>query len=173
MTDEQTRNKVWLKLGSPAHSALKEVAWKAKLLKDVQLLADFVQTGGLEVFHGTMAKKYIPKSQHYSYNGMKSRTQLAIIDHNANAGRAIATTEAGEARYKCVFPKLQKQWVAKPIFENKSYQFVEDLMNDTILHKNGELNAPPLERPVLPQNIAATPRGNKEDIIAKHVSRFV
>lgn len=95
------------------------------------------------------------------------------LDHNANAGRAIATTEAGEARYKCVFPKLQKQWVAKPIFENKSYQFVEDLMNDTILHKNGELNAPPLERPVLPQNIAATPRGNKEDIIAKHVSRFV
>lgn len=93
----------------------------------MQLLADFVQTGGLEVFHGTMAKKYIPKSQHYSYNGMKSRTQLAIIDHNANAGRAIiaiiATTEAGEARYKCVFPKLQKQWVAKPIFENKSYQF--------------------------------------------------
>ena len=42
-----------------------------------------------------MAKKYLPKSQHYSYNGMKCRTQLAIIDNNWNAGREVATTEAG------------------------------------------------------------------------------
>ena len=76
---------MWLPVGSPAHNALKEVL----------LLADFVQTGGLEVFHGTMAKKYLPKSQHYSYNGMKCRTQLAIIDNNWNVGREVATTEAG------------------------------------------------------------------------------
>ena len=85
MTEEQRRKKVWLPVGSPAHNALKEVL----------LLADFVQTGGLEVFHGTMAKKYLPKSQHYSYNGMKCRTQLAIIDNNWNVGREVATTEAG------------------------------------------------------------------------------
>ena len=79
----------------PAHNAIKEVAWKPKLVKDILLLADFVQTGGLEVFQGTMAKKYLPKSQHYSYNGMKCRTQLAIIDNNWNTGREVATTEAG------------------------------------------------------------------------------
>lgn len=172
LTNEQRRNKVWLPIGSPAHNALKEVAWKPKLLKDIRLLADFVQTGCLEVFHGSMAKKYVNKSQHYSYNGMVSRTQLAVIDHNCNVGRGVATTASGDERYKCVYPKLQKQWVAKPIYEEKSYQFVHDLLSDTILLKKGEIEVPDLERPHLPQNIAPNPRGNKEDIIARHVSRF-
>ena len=148
------------------HNALKEVAWKPKLLKDIRLLADFVQTGCLEVFHGSMPKKYVNKSQHYSYNGMVSRMQLAVIDHNCNVGRGVATTTSGDARYKCVFPKLQKQWVAKPIYE-KSY-----LLSDAILLKKVEIEVPDLERPHLPKNIAPNPRGNKEDIITRHVSRF-
>ena len=90
LTEEQRQNKVWLKISSPAHSALKEVAWKLKLLKDILLLAEFVQTGGLEIFYGTMAKKYLPKSQHHSYHAMKCHTQLAIIDTNWNAGRQVA-----------------------------------------------------------------------------------
>ena len=135
LTNEQRRNKVWLPIASPAHNALKEVAWKPKLLKDIRLLADFVQTGCLEVFHGSMAKKYVNKSQHYSYNGMVSRTQLAVIDHNCNVGRGVATTTSRDESYKCVYRKLQKQWVAKPIYEEKSYQFVHDLLSDTILMK--------------------------------------
>ena len=95
LTEEQRRKKVWLPIESPAHNALKEVAWKPKLLKDILLLAYCLQTGGLEVFHRIMAKKYLPKSQHYSCNVMKCRTQLAIIDNNWNAGREIATTETG------------------------------------------------------------------------------
>ena len=55
LTNQQRRNKVWLPIGSPSHNALKEVAWKPKLLKDICLLADFVQTGCLEVFHCSMA----------------------------------------------------------------------------------------------------------------------
>lgn len=74
LTEEQKRTKVWLPIGFPVHNAVKEVAWKPKLLKDVLLLADFIQTGGFEVFHGTMAKKYLPRALHYSYNGMKCRT---------------------------------------------------------------------------------------------------
>ena len=172
LAEEQRRNKVWLPFGSPAHTALKDVSWKPKLLRDILLLADFVQTGALEVFHGIMAKKYLPKCQHYSYNGMKCRTQLAIIDNNWNAGREVATTEAGDPRFKCVYPKLQKKWVAKPMYEEKSYQFVDYLIRDTILLKQGAINVPPLQRPVLPANIAPTPRGNKEDIIEQHMSRF-
>ena len=98
LTNEQRRNKVWFPIGSPAHNALKEVAWKPKLLKDIRLLADFVQTGCLEVFHSSMAKKYVNKSQHYSYNGMVSRTQFAVIDHNCNVhvGRRVAATTSGD-----------------------------------------------------------------------------
>lgn len=119
-----------------------------------------------------MAKKYVNKSQHYSYSGMVSRTQLAVIDHNCNVGRGVATTASGDERYKCVYPKLQKQWVAKPIYEEKTYQFVHYLLRDTILLKEGEIEAPALERPNLPKNIAPNPRGNKGDIIERHVSRF-
>ena len=119
-----------------------------------------------------MAKKYVNKLQHYSYSGMPSRTQLAVIDHNFNVGRGVATTTSGDENYKCVYPKLQKQWVAKPIYREKSYQFVHNLLSETILLKKGEIEVPDLERPHLPQNIAPNPRGNKEDIIARHVSRF-
>jgi len=52
LTNEQRRNKVWLPIGSPAHNALKEMVWTPNLLKDVCLLADFIQTGCLGVFHG-------------------------------------------------------------------------------------------------------------------------
>ena len=31
-------------------------------------------------------------------------------------------------KYKLVFPKGQKKWVAKPVKTRKSYSFVEDLM---------------------------------------------
>ena len=105
LTNEQRRNKVWLPIGFPAHNALKEVAWKPKFLKDIRLLADFVQTGCLEVFHGSMVKKYANKLQYYSYNEMVSRTQLAVIDHNCNVGRGVSTTTSGDERYKCVYKK--------------------------------------------------------------------
>ena len=58
------------------------------------------------------------------------------------------------------------------MYEEKSYQFVDYLIRATILLKQGAINVPPLQRPVLPANIAPTPRGNKEDTIEQHMSRF-
>ena len=103
---------------------------------------------------------------------MVSRTQFGVIDHNCNVGRGVATSTSGDYCYKCVYPKLQKQWVAKPIYEEKSYQFVHDLLSDTTLLKKGEIEVPDLGRPHLPQNVAPNPHGNKDDVIARHVSRF-
>ena len=150
LNNDQRRNKVCLPIGSPEHNALKEVTWKPKLLKDVCLLVDFVQTGCLEVFYGSMAKKYVNKSEHYSYNGMVSRTQLAVIDPNCNVGKGESTTASGDECYKCVYPKLQKQWVVKPIYEEKTSQFVHDLLRDAILLKKCAIEVLPLERPHLP-----------------------
>ena len=142
---------------------------ETQTMKNVCLLDDFVQTGCLEVFHGLMAKKCVNKSEHFSYNGMVCRTQLAVIDPNCYVGRGVATTASGEDCYKCVYPKLQKQWVVKPIYEEKTSQFV---LRDAILLKKSEIEVLPLERPHLPQNIAPYPYGSKEDLIARHVSRF-
>lgn len=108
---------------------------------------------------------------------MKFRTQFAILHNNWNAGRKVkvATTSSGEAWFKRVFPKLQKKWVAKPIYEEKTHGFVEELMRDTISLKHGEIEVPvaPLQKPVLPQNIAPTLQGSKQEIVSQHMSRFL
>ena len=59
--------------------------------------------------------------------------------------------------------------VAKPIYEKKSYQFVHDLLSDTILLKKGKIEVPDLEGPHLPQNLSPNPRGNK---ISTNISLF-
>ena len=51
-------------------------------------------TGSLEVFHSVMLK-YAEKRLHFNYDSMRARTQLAVIDHNSNLGRPLATTQQG------------------------------------------------------------------------------
>ena len=47
-----TRRKTkWLKEGSPAQEALKQVVLDKRLLNDLQLLSKFIHTGALEVYH--------------------------------------------------------------------------------------------------------------------------
>ena len=83
-----------------------------------------------------MMLKYVSKREHYSYQGMVARTQLAALDNNANTGRSQALIKsgerAGEARYKLCFPKANKRWVVKPINEKKSYQFLSDLLSEVL-----------------------------------------
>ena len=169
---ETEQRKQWLKVGSPAHDALKEVAWNKSLLKDIAMLAEFIHTGILEMYHGLMAKKYCKKLQHYSYEGMRARTQLAILDHNHNVGRTQAQTKEGAKKHKFVSPKGSQGWVAKPQYEEKSYQFLGDLMTGLLAFKRRQIEVPALPlRPAAP-NIAPTARPAKEDLIDKHRSRF-
>lgn len=54
----------------------------------------FIYTGSLEVFHAVMLK-YTEKRLHFGYDSMRARTQLAVLDHNSNVGRPLATTQQG------------------------------------------------------------------------------
>ncbi|CAH3031883.1 unnamed protein product, partial [Pocillopora meandrina] len=113
------RTKRWLRPGSSAHNALKEVVFDKNLLKDIQQLTLSCHTGNLEVYHSVQTK-YAPKRQHFSYNGMVARTQLAALDHNANTGRQQATVSRGANQGAAIqgsVSKNTKEWVAKPIFE--------------------------------------------------------
>ena len=102
----QLRNTAWLKAGSSAHVALEEVVLNRKLLKDLAKLADFCHTGGLEVYH-SMPLKYCPKREHFTYQGMLARTQLAALDNNSNVGRQQAVERSGQPRYRPCYPKEQ------------------------------------------------------------------
>ena len=52
------------------------------------MLAEFIHTGILEMYHGLIAKKYCQKVQHYSYHGTRACPQLAVLDHNHNVERS-------------------------------------------------------------------------------------
>ena len=54
-------NRKWLKLGSPAHEALKAVILDLKLVKDIGRMNENIFTTYLEVFH-SLKIRYLPKS---------------------------------------------------------------------------------------------------------------
>ena len=77
----------WLEAGSPAHIASEEVVTNNKLLKDICKLTEFHNAGQLESYH-SLRTKYVPEREHFCYNGIVARTQLALVDHNNNVNRS-------------------------------------------------------------------------------------
>ncbi|XP_068742192.1 uncharacterized protein [Montipora capricornis] len=108
ISSSEAKRICWLKPGTWAHLALEEVVLNTKLIKDLARLTDFCHTGRIEVNH-TMMLKYCSKREHFSYQGMVTRTQLSALDNNANTGCNQAQVQVGEhggeARYKMCFPK--------------------------------------------------------------------
>ncbi|XP_070548761.1 uncharacterized protein [Ptychodera flava] len=165
----------WLKIGEPSHDVLKEVVFDKKIQAAAEKLSEFCHTGSLESFHALLTK-YCPKRQHFSYKGMVARAQLAALDHNANSGRNHASItngdRQGEHRYRTVFPKNRKAWVAKPIKEKKSYCHVSEMMCDVIGRRRSGREDGNINVPDLPANIAPTPRPPVEDVVTAHLTRF-
>ena len=170
LTRSEVKEKVWLKPGTAAAVALEEVVYNNKLLKDMQLVTEFHHTGDLEVYHSMMLK-YCPKRQHFSYQGMVARTQLAALDNNHNCKREQATIQQGEnkgnLRYNLVFPKGRKTWVVKPIKESKTYGYLDCMMKSVLEDVDGVNNSGPVAA-----NIATTPKPDKRSAILSHRSRF-
>ena len=172
MSRREKKSITWLKKGSPSLVALEEVVTNQKLLKDLAKLTEFHHTGQLESYHSLMTK-YVPKREHFSYNGMVARTQLAILDHNANTNRSQAEVKKGpcqgEKRYKLLCAKQRKNWVVKEIKTPKVYGYTEDMMDDVILCQEGKKF--PYKPTQQAKHIAPTPKPCKQDIIEKHQSR--
>ena len=107
------------------------------------MLAEFIHTGILEMYYGLMAKKYCRKVQHYSHNGTRAYTQLAVLDHNHNVGGSQAQPKEGGNKHKFVSPKESVGWVVKPQYEEKSYTFLNDLIVSLLAFKKGDIDVPP------------------------------
>ena len=110
------RKPKWLKEGSPAHEALKQVVIEKRLFNDLHLLSKFIHTGALEIYR-SLYNKYMPRRQHFGYKGMVGRSQLAALDHNSGTGREQTVSSSGERRYRYVYPKGMKDWVVKSVLE--------------------------------------------------------
>lgn len=80
----------WLVAGSPAHQVLVKILSDDKRLKTLRLLNHGQHTGKLETLH-SLILCYAPKRLDFDPVGYDIRVKLAVIDHNYNATRSIAT----------------------------------------------------------------------------------
>ncbi|KAJ8048407.1 hypothetical protein HOLleu_00712 [Holothuria leucospilota] len=66
LSQEARNQKMWLKPGSKAHEALKNVVFNKTLRRDLKQVTKACHTGHLEVFHSALLK-YCPKRLHFNY----------------------------------------------------------------------------------------------------------
>ena len=131
-------------------------------------------TGDLEVYHSVLLK-YCEKQSHFFHNRMVARTALAALDKNHNIGRQHARTQTGEIRYKVAYPKGRKDWVAKPITEDKLYHYIAEMGTRVVALQCSYTSEPSNHKftsSQIPANIAPVPCPPKQEVITKHRSRF-
>lgn len=169
-TDE--RKKKWIKPTSDAFKALQEIVLSKSLLADMKHMTQFSHTGTLEVYHA-LYNKWLPKSLHFSYQGMLTRSQLAALDFNSGSMLKQAETNTGEKRYNVCFSKITKTWSAKPVKENKTRKHLHEMIDRTITVANHDLVLEKLHIPEnMPSNIAPIPKPTKADVVNNQKSRF-
>ncbi|KAK1889567.1 putative chemoreceptor glutamine deamidase CheD 1 [Dissostichus eleginoides] len=164
---EEDRSKSWLSVGSPAHDALTKVVKNQQIIADLKYCALYCHTGHLEVYH-SLINKYVPKRQHFSYEGMACRTQLAAIDHNYGVGRQQATTKSDQPRYDIVVPKSftnRKKWVAKAVKVPKDHCYREDMMRDVVLMRTHGFEKSHVQLPEVNQNMFDIEKPEKSEVV--------
>ena len=113
-----------------------------------------------------------PKRQHFSYAGMITRSQLAVMDFNEGSKLEQATTRQGDKRYNINFSKITKNWSSKSVKEKKDQTYLHKMVNETI---ESAANDQRLENPILtsfPRIIASVPKPEKFTVIQNQLPRF-
>ena len=102
---------------SDAFEELQSIVSCKNFLKYSPHLTQFCHTGILEVYHA-LYNKWTPKWQYFSYVGMFTRSQLAVMDFSKGISLEQATTGQGDKCFNVTFSKVTRQWSAKGIKEN-------------------------------------------------------
>ena len=102
---------------------------------------------------------------------------LSALDNNSNVGReqVVVTSgpRKGEPRFNVACPKGRKGWIARPVYQRKSYDYVHGLMDDVRhLCMYGTTDEDDFLHRDLPRNIASEEKPLKEELICQHRSRF-
>jgi hypothetical protein len=66
---------------------------------------------------------------------MYKRTALSVIDHNLNQNGGQKVNSNGEKVYKIVFPKATAHRLAKPVYNDESYEWVSAIMQIVLMQK--------------------------------------
>ena len=78
---------------------------------------------------------YCPKRQEFDSEQMSARVTLAVLDHNHNTERQQRLTSEGKPCFKVAYLKTSLKWVAKPVYDPKSYNYVSDMLNAVVVQQ--------------------------------------
>nr|XP_055062763.1 uncharacterized protein LOC129445807 [Misgurnus anguillicaudatus] len=172
---ESTNSTKWLTPGSMVLHKVEKILVNKRVLRDVGKLSHHHQTSSVEAFH-SLILRFAPKNVVFPFIGMLCRLYLATMHYNENADREQAVTKAGEAKFKVVFPKSKRgECVARPVKTQATYFYVDDLIRlvfDEVLEDPAPFVEKLKEIPI-PLDLASQfERPSKEDVIARHLTRF-
>ena len=94
------------------------------LLSDLRYLTKFLHTGSLEVYHSSYNKR-LPRSTHFSYQGMIACSQLAAIEFKLCSELSQAEIKTGEKRFNVAYSKATDNCLANLLRKTKIGQFLK------------------------------------------------
>lgn len=166
------RKKKWLKPGTQPYENLTEFLTKKSLLKDIRQMSGQHATSSLEAFH-SVQNHFAAKLLAFSYHGMRSRLQIAIMHFNENSDREQAKLPDGSERVNIAFPKYKKgEHSTKKILVKCTYRYAADL-KDSVARILEGLESNVLERSAAPRSLSSDyTRPDKQTAVMTFKSRF-
>ncbi|XP_068681048.1 uncharacterized protein [Montipora foliosa] len=166
------RKKKWLKPGTPPFEKLTELLTKISLIKDVRQMSGQHATSSLEAFH-SVQNHFAPKRLAFSYHGMTSRLQIAILHFNENSNRESATLKDGSERVNIAFPKYKKgEHTVKKVLVKCTYKYVAHLKEMVVKILQGQESSV-LPRSAAPRSLSSDyNRPDKNTAVSTMKSRF-
>lgn len=123
---EEEGHKDWIRKGSPAHTALIQIVFNKRFLRQIHYYVNFRSTAELENFNNLILM-YSGKRFAFSPPVYNARCQLAALDYNANVDREVKRNPDGSVQQHRTFNKKSGRWSVTPVKVEKSYIHVEIL----------------------------------------------
>jgi hypothetical protein len=122
--------RAWFTPHTPVYEELGQILNTSRLRTAISKLSGSGQTSQLEGFHSTY-NHFAPKMYHFTHPNMKSRSQIAILHQNENAGRADAVDKDNRTRHSITFPKAKMgEYTLRTIKVPCTYNYAEELQKE-------------------------------------------
>ena len=125
----------------------------------------------MKVNHSS-CNKWLPKSTHFSYQGIIARNQLVAIDFNLCSKLSQAESKSRGKRFNVTYSKATNNWSAKSIKEKKNRSVFEKLVSHVYeVAANGDHLAKPMLA-ILSKTTASVEKSCKSPVIVNQRSHF-
>ncbi|XP_037078931.1 uncharacterized protein LOC119099943 isoform X2 [Pollicipes pollicipes] len=143
--EDESRDRPWLRAGSPAHNALWEVVASLRTLNLAAFVVTCRHTDNLEMFH-TDSLVYAPKLTYFEPSTFVARKRAAVLEWSSHLGRGYATDEEGNVKTSRVYSRVSDQYVVRPVKVPKTFPHVRPLLEAIVNRHMNVTVADPLEQ---------------------------